>query len=266
MHLINSIITTSIIPKTFKLSRILPLSKPNKKRELLSSYRPINNLLAIEKIFEEHISKNLQLFLKKNKILNKNHHGGRRHFSTTTALLEITNKLNVNYEKKLISAVLGTDLLAAYDTVDRSILLSKLQHYGINDSELHLFSNYLSERKQYVCLDTFNSDILDSPDCSVIQGSKLSGLFYNIYTNEVPLLHKIMDNELFTKITNEKITQFKNVSHETINFIDDSTSIIAFKETNQIKKYLENYYNLLHGFYNINRLKINPDKSTLLLV
>ena len=138
MHLINSIIKTSIIPRTFLLSRILPLSKPNKRQEELSSFRPINNLLAIEKIFEEHVSINLQKFLSENNILYRNHHGGRRNYSTTTALLEITNKLNISYDRNHISALLATDLSAAYDTVDSNILLSKLKYYGIDNTELQL--------------------------------------------------------------------------------------------------------------------------------
>ena len=248
------------------MSRILPLSKPNKKREELVSYRPINNLLSIEKIFEEHISINLQRYLKCNNILNKNHHGGRKSFSTTTALLEIINKLNTNYDKNLISALFTTDLSAAYDTVDIDILLNKLTHYGITGNELELFKNYFTDRKQYVCIDTFNSDIRESPECSVVQGSKLSGLMYNIYTNEVPLLHKLMKHDIFTKLTHDKTIDFNINKHDTINFVDDSTSIISFSDQKNIRKYLENYYNLIHAFYNTNRLKINPDKTSLMIV
>ena len=255
-----------MVPNIFKLSRILPLSKPNKKRDDLNSYRPINNLPTLEKIFEQHLLINLQKYLIENKILNNNHHGGRRNHSTTSALLEITNRLNINYDKNMITAVLGTDLTAAYDTVDKYIMILKLKHYGIENNELKLLTNYLTDRKQYVCLDTFSSDIMDSPECSVIQGSKLSGLLYNLYTNEVPLLHKLMDKDLFCQITHDKITKYTNVTHETINFVDDSTSIIAFKDSGQMKKYLEGYYDLIHGYYNINRLKINPDKTTLMVV
>ena len=33
-----------------------------------------------------------------------------------------------------------------------------------------------------------------------------------------------------------------------------------------MKEYLEKYYFLMHQYYNINKLKINPDKTLLLLV
>ena len=102
------------------------------------------------------------------------------------------------------------------------------------------------------------------PNCSVIQGGKMSGTLYTLYTNEVPLVHKLIENKIYKN--KNKIINYKKVSHETINFIDDSTSIISFKETNIIKEYLTEYYNLLETFYNANKLKINPDKSKFLIV
>ena len=115
-------------------------------------------------------------------------------------------------------------------------------------------------------IEIFRSEILESLECSVIQGSKLSGLFYTIYTNEIPLLYKLLHDNWFTRLTGHVPQKFKYIYHLTVNFVDDSTSIITFSDTNLIKIYLENYYNLLHNYYNINKLKINPDKNSLLIV
>lgn len=52
MHLNNTIIRTSIEPENFKLTKVIPLSEPNKPTNLLSSYRPINILSSVEKVFE----------------------------------------------------------------------------------------------------------------------------------------------------------------------------------------------------------------------
>ena len=96
VHLINSIIRTQIFPDIYKISRITPLSKPDKDDKLPSSYRPINNLPAIEKLIETHILTHLIPFLEVNNIIHNNHHGGRHSHSTTTALTNITHKLNHN--------------------------------------------------------------------------------------------------------------------------------------------------------------------------
>ena len=203
-HLINCIIRTKKYPNIFKITRMLPLSKPGKDTCMIDSFRPINNLVILEKIVEEWIKESLIEFLETNNILSKNHHGGRAAHSTITAKTQIDQKLHKNYENDKITAVLATDLSAAYDTVDHEILLKKLEHYGVRGGELELFKNYLKDRKQFVEVDTFRSPILDSPEASVIQGSKMSGLLYNLYTNEVPLLYKLVHNTWFEKITNTK--------------------------------------------------------------
>ena len=47
------------------------------------------------------------------------------------------------------SAAIFIDLSKAFDTTDHKILLSKLEKYGIRETELLFFKNYLTGRKQY---------------------------------------------------------------------------------------------------------------------
>ena len=77
----------------------------------------------------------------------------------------------------------------------------------------------------------------------------MSGVLYNLYTNEVPILHKLLDSPLYEKLTFEKCVKFKNVYHKTTNFVDDSTSVITFDNVNDITFYLESYFNLLLAYY-----------------
>ena len=266
MWLINNCIQKGVVPDILKVSRILPISKPGKDLTYIESYRPINNLPIIEKMLETHVLKHFNTFLEKNKIINKNHHGGRKRHSTTTAMTAINNKLLQNFENNKISVVLCTDLSAAFDTVDSEILFKKLEHYGVRNMELNFFKSYLSNRKQYVELETFKSDVVNCLPCSCVQGSKFSGTLYTLYTNEVPLLYKLMYSDTFKNLTNLKKQNFKNIDHLTINFVDDSSSVIAFINHVYIKQYLNNYYTLIHEFYNVNKLKINPDKTLLMLI
>ena len=144
-------------------------------------------------------------------------------------------------------------------------MLKKLDHYGIRGKNLKLFESYFNNRKQFVKIDNFSSEIKNSPQCGIVQGSRLSSIFYTLYTNEVTLLHKFMNNVWFKKITNLNFKIYKNVDHLTVNFVDDSTNVICFNDQNQIKDYLTNLYTLLHCYYNISKLKINPDKTSLLI-
>ena len=70
----------------------------------------------------------------------------------------------------------------AFDTVDHNILPHKLSHYGIRDIANCWFSSYLSNRKQFVTIDGFNSEI-KSFQYGVPQGSVLGSLLFLIYIN-----------------------------------------------------------------------------------
>ena len=113
---------------------------------------------------------------------------GKKH-GTVTAITNIYNILHKNREQNFTSVILVTDLSAAYDTVDTNILLNKMQHYGIEGDWNNLFRSLLTDRKQYVKLETTNSIVRNSINCGTIQGSKLSGFLFNIYSNEIPLLN-----------------------------------------------------------------------------
>ena len=53
-HLINSILFTQTFPDIYKISRILPISKPGLPTDKISSFHPINNLCGIEKVIETY--------------------------------------------------------------------------------------------------------------------------------------------------------------------------------------------------------------------
>ena len=74
-----------------------------------------------------------------------------------------------------------------------------------------------------------------------------------------------MSHEIFHKLTSTPTTQYNDIKHTTVNYVDDSTSTISSKTTTQLQTYLDNYYKLLESYYNINFLKINPDKTKFII-
>lgn len=208
----------------------------------------------------------LGTFLTENKIINNNHHGGRKGHSTIPALNQIFNTSQINYENNKITGILITDMSKDYDTIDHFILLSKMEYYGIRGDALDIFTSYLTNRYQFLEIDIHRSQLQQSLNCSVIQGGKLSGLLYTIYTNEIPLLHTLMHNKIYTSLTNHQPTTTNNINHCTVNFVDDSTDIISTIKAEDMQEYLNRFYSLLEAVYNINKLKINNDKTELMMI
>ena len=99
--------------------------------------------------------------------------------------MELTDKVLKGIDEKHITLAIFMDLSKAFDTLDHSILLTKLAYYGINGSALEWFTSYLTGRTRYVEIDGISYDIL-SLSTGVSQGSILGPLLFLIYMNDIP--------------------------------------------------------------------------------
>ena len=70
---------------------------------------------------------------------------------------------------------------------------------------------------------------------------------------------------MYKDITGRNCLQNNKLLHNSIIFVDDNTNIISGKDYNKINSYLNDFYLLLQKFYNSNKLKINPDKTEMLV-
>ena len=109
-------------PEEFKTSRVIPLKKKGKDESELDSFRPVNNLNLIEKVLEQLVKEQLDVFLKNNQIIPEHHHGyWKGHFRVTAAQV-VQHELHYNQDNKKHSAILLTDLGSAFDLCVRALL------------------------------------------------------------------------------------------------------------------------------------------------
>ena len=116
--------------------------------------------------------KRLHTFLNKNNDIYNLQFGFRQKYSTSHALINITENIRNALDDGNIGCEVFVDLPKALDTVDHKILLAKLNHYGIRGVSNDWFKSYLSNRKQHVSINGYESG-LAVLNCGIPQGSVL---------------------------------------------------------------------------------------------
>ena len=142
---------TCVFPSVLKAARVVPVFKKDSKLEY-SNYCPISLLSNIEKILEKLIYKRLYTFVNKTNVIYNLRFGFRQQYSTSHALINITENIRKGFDDGNVGCRVFVDLQKAFDTVDHKIMLAKLNHYGIRGVSNDWFKSYLSNHNQYVYL------------------------------------------------------------------------------------------------------------------
>ena len=132
-----------------------------------------------EKLVHDQLLKHLERFL------YVHQSGFRSNHSTETSLLNTTNQLCINIDRGKYNLAVFIDLRKAFDTVNHGILLCKLYHYGIENTELKWLKFYLSNRRQY-CLISGHDSNFSHVTTGIPQGSILGPLLFSVDANDLP--------------------------------------------------------------------------------
>ena len=133
----------------------------------------------------------------------------------------------------------------AFDSVNRGILLSKVQDIGLSPTTIKWFCSYLQACYQVVKIHNATSPQLPMT-CGVPQGSILGPLLFSIYTNNLP-----------------------SIPHHSSPhcYVDDTKLILNFTlqdQANAIAKLNEDLSRISNWTFR-NHLPVNPSKTVLII-
>ena len=172
--------------------------------------------------------------------------------STETALVRVQNDILCAIDNNESVILLLLDLSAAFDTVDHSILLSRLRdRFGVNGTAAAWFESYLTSRTQFVRVH-FCWSTQRSLERGVPQGSVLGPLLYLLYTSPIA-----------------DIIKFHKLQYHL--YADDTQLYISFRtdcsyDLSLAKRRVECCVNDIDCWMVNNGLKLNQDKTELVLI
>ena len=234
----NRCVSEGYFPSELKNAKIIPLYKNKGSISDISNYRPISMLPVFAKIFEKLIHKSVSDFFNKNNLFCSNQFGFRNKHSTFHALTSAVENLYESIENKNFTLGIFIDFSRAFDTVNHSIMLEKLHHYGIRGNVIELLTSYLSDRYQYVSYGGLDSCLLKIT-CGLPQGSVLGPLLFIIFIND---LVNVSDLAKF------------------VLFADDLNLFLQNKDRDLLYKNANKVLTKIYDYCCSNRLIINFDK------
>ena len=240
-RIINRSFEEGIFPHQLKNARVIPVYKGSSKTDV-SNYRPISLLSVFSKIYEKLMHTRIADFLELNGSLHDMQYGFRQGRSCEQALLKAQNILLDSLNRNKVSLLLLIDFSKAFDMVEHSILLRKLEHYGIRGVALKWIESYLSDRMQFVSVSGVESSAKQMK-YGVPQGSILGPLLFIIYINDIPNLAKFAQFILYADDANIILTgnsiaevnqQLCELRKDLIYWVDCNGLALNLKKTNYI--------------------------------
>ena len=192
-------------------------------------------LPVVVKIFEKLVHNQLYTYLQANEILHPMQFGFRPGHTTQDVLVSMTENWRkaVDDNKLVGSVMLG--LSKAFDSVDHSILLQKLERYGVKNEEIKWFRGYLNERRQRVQVSEAKTAWCDVRK-GVPQSSILGHLLFTLYANDLPSV----------------------VEHcQVKQYVDDTTLYHESSDARNLENCLVSDLQSVHRWVDVNKQKLN---------
>ena len=144
-----------------------------------------------------------------------------------------------------VTGAIFLDLKKAFDTVDHSILLCKLNEAGVYGTELKWFESYLGDRQQATHVDGKLSK-LDNIKTGVPQGSIIGPLLFVIFINSLPSC---------VTGTGSKVHMYA----------DDTMIMFSGSNTNELQKVMNRGLDQVANWLQHHKLTLNANKTKFMI-
>ena len=179
----NISLSGGIFPEGFKTAKIIPIFESGDSNSALN-YRPISMFPFLSKIFEKLMCARLDSYLKSNNIVCTNQFGFLNNSNASDTIIEFLDYVYSSLDSKQSTIVEYLDFSKAFDTVNHTILMSKLLNNVVRGVMQRWFESYLSNRKQHVSIKNCSSS-MSNITLGVPQGSVLGRVLYLLYINDM---------------------------------------------------------------------------------
>ena len=185
----------------------------------------------------------VQKYLKDQNIKYDKQFGFRTGHSTEHAIAQLVDQIYEAFEKNEYTLGVFIDLSKAFDTVDHSILLRKLELYGITDRNYAWIKSYLSNRLQYIQIDENSRTEFCVVKCGVPQGSILGPLLFLLYVNDLKNASSVLDP---------------------IMFVDDTDLFYTHSNSQKFFSTMNEELASINQWFTSNKLSLNAEKNNIL--
>lgn len=249
-EIVNNSLKSKIFPEVWKTAKVKPIPKTSKVEEY-KDLRPISILPVLSKILERVVCTQLTKYLEDENILPDIQSGFRRGFGTATALANVNDDIITASDAGMCTILILLDFSRAFDCLNVELLLAKLSYYGISGESCDWFRSFLTNRSQYVEIESEQGDLLKSKlnivNRGTPQGSILSPILFILFTADLP----------------------KHIKNSKIHLYADDTQIYYSFKPEMLREAVEKInedLSSIHDWANNNTLVLNAAKTKYMVL
>ena len=183
-------------------------------------------------------------YLSKHNLITNSQYGFRKNVSTIDAILYATESFRLNIDKNEFTACALLDLSKTFDSLNHEILKTKLTKLGFDKTAIHLLETFYKDRQQVTIVNGVQSDWINLYQ-GVPQGTVLGPLLFLIYVNDM--------------------IDYLPKDTQIVQYADDTMVFSSNKCLKVPNGKVENAVNILFKYFECNRLKLNCDKTELII-